>query len=42
MGSKPHDLLINCAAVAFISDIDEFLSFFIQKGITISIIREYI
>ena len=40
--SNPADLLINTMAVNFITDIDEFLAFTIQKDLTVSIIREYI
>ena len=40
--SKPSDLLINTMAVTFLTEIDEFLAFTIQKDLTVSIIREYI
>jgi hypothetical protein len=40
--SAPTDLLINTVAVTFLTEIDEFLAFTIQKDLTVSIIREYI
>ena len=40
--NEPTDLLLNCVAVLFLAEMDEFLGIFIHSLITISVIREYV